>query len=142
MPDNNGTDKVQAAPPALPADKPVERVKLPPTEAERLKIRLDNAAKENDDDRSKRRAKEFQAHIDAHKENLAEAHATFPAPVHRNWDEYTDEEKKNWNERGKVIASANRAFHLACRRSLGDHQAEDRHVSKLRAEEAAKKENA
>jgi hypothetical protein len=141
MPDNNGTSKGQAAPPALPIDAPEEKVTLPPTEADRLKLRLDNAAKENDDDRSKRRAKEIGVHFEAHLANVTEAHTLFPAPVHREWDELTDDEKKNWNERGKMIASANRAYHLAVKRTVAEHQAEDRHVAKLRVD-AAKKENA
>ena len=143
MPDANGNGKGQAAPPTLPVDdlpaKPVaEEVKLPPTPEERHKMRMDNAAKESDKQRSERRAKELQAHIEAHKQFIAEAHEKFPAPLHRRWEEYTDDEKRNWNERGKEIASANKAFALACQRTVGDHMAEDRHVRKLH-DEAAKK---
>jgi hypothetical protein len=142
MPDNNGTDKGRAASPALPEQEeaPVERVKLPPTPEERQKLRLETAAKENDDDRTKRRAKEMGVHLEAHKSNIAEAHELFPAPVHRRWEDYTEDEKKNWNERGKIITSANRAYHLAVRRTFDEHLAEDRHVQKLR-DDAAKKEN-
>jgi hypothetical protein len=146
MPDNNGTIKGQAAPPALPVDelpekeKVEEMVKLPPTPEERLQLRLETAAKESDDDRAKRRDKEFGLHVEAHKTYVAEAHAAFPAPLHRNWEGYTDEEKKNYNERGRAIASANKAYHLAVRRTFDEHLAEDRHVKKLR-DDAAKKEN-
>jgi hypothetical protein len=138
MPDDNGINNGQAAPPAIPVLE--EKVKLPPTEAERHKLRLDNAAKESDDDRTKRRAKEFGAHLEAHKTYVAEAHEKFPAPLHRNWAAFTEEEKKNWNLRGTEIASANRAYHLAVRRTFDEHQAEERHIGKLR-DEAAQKEN-
>lgn len=136
MPDTNGTDRRQAAPPALPADD--NKVKLPPTDADRVQARLAMAAQEDDGSRSTRRTKEFQAHLDAHMERVAEAHKMFSAPLHRNWDDYTDEEKKNWNLRGEKIAEANRTYHLAVKRSFAEHQAEDRHIGKLR-DEAAKK---
>lgn len=135
MPDANGTDKGQAAPPAAPKD---DKVKLPPTPEERHKARLEKAAKESDDERSERRAKELGVHIAAHTQYVAEAHEKFPAPLHNRWDDYTDEEKKNWNLRGQEIASANRAFHLAVRQTFAEHQAEDRHVSKLHADAAKK----
>lgn len=139
MPDN--TDKGQdMAPEAVPVEAE-EKVKLPPTEAERHAARLETAAKESDDDRSKRRAKEIGSHFEAHKENVAEAHEMFPAPMHRDWERLTDEEKKNWNLRGQRITSANRAYNLAVKRTFADHQAEDRHITKLLATEAAKKEN-
>lgn len=141
MPEQNDNDR--PAPPALPVvqqdarEEKQEQVKLPPTEAERRKARLEKAEKESDDERSERRTKELRVHFDAHMENVKEAHANYPAPLTRNFEEWTFDEQRNWNERSKVIASANKAYHLAVKRTFAEHVTEDNHVKRVR--DAAKK---
>jgi hypothetical protein len=123
--------------PAAPEAKAV----LPPTEAERRKARFDKLAQEPNDKRSERRAGEFKVHLDVHFENVAEAHESYPTPdmaegyskASYPFEEWTREEQTRWNEKRKQIDSANRAYHLAVRRTFVEHVAEDNHLAKVRA---------
>lgn len=138
MPEQNDNGSDRPVPSALPVPVQEEKVKLPPTEEERRKARLEKAEKETDVERSERRGKELARHFDTHMENVKEAHASLPASLTRNFEEWTPEQQRNWNERSKVIASANRAYHLAVKRTFAEHVAEDKHLKRVR-DAAAKK---
>ena len=137
MPEQNG--KVERViPPALP-DPATEKVKLPPTEAERRKLRLERALKESDDERSARHAKELATHLEVHMADVREAHEMYPdAPMTRDVENWTEAQANAWNERSKTIASAKRAYHLAVARQFADHQEEHRHVRQFHDERAKK----
>jgi hypothetical protein len=136
MPDKNGSDNVQAESVALPVEEP--KVTQPETPAERRKRRLEAAVQESDDNRSKRRHAELSSHKAAHDIWMAEAHAAHPVPLDVKFEDLTEAQQRSWNERGAVIASANRAYHLAVRRTFEEHQAEDAHIRKVHTEAAAK----
>ena len=145
MPDTNGKGTDREQPPLLPvavdaqpANTSEEKVKLPPTEAERKKLHLEMVLKESEDERFERRKKDMALHLEVHMLNVAEAHEKHPAPLTRDFENWTDAQQRSWNERSKTLASANRAYHLALRATFAKHQEEDRHIRR----EAAKKENA
>ena len=136
MPEQNG--KVERVIPALP-DQSAEKVKLPPTEAERRKLRLEHALKESDDERAARHAKELAMHLEAHMADVREAHEMYPdAPLGRDVENWSEVQVNAWNERSKTIASAKRAYHLAVARQFADHQEEHRHVRRMHDERAKK----
>lgn len=118
-------------------DSPAEEVKLPDTPEERHKLKLEMLAKETDDQRSERRVTELKRHIDVHMENVKDAHEKYPAPVHRDFGSMSEVEQKNWNARRSDIDMANRAYHLAIRRTCEEHKAEEAHLSQLRNKGAA-----
>jgi hypothetical protein len=138
MPDKNGSDKVQADPVVLPVEAP--KVTQPETPAERRKRRLEAAVQESDDDRSKRRHAELSSHKAAHTIWITEAHEAHPVPLDVKFEDLTEAQQHSWNERGGVIASANKAYHLAVRRTFEEHQAEDAHIRRVRDAAAAKQE--
>lgn len=125
-----------------PNDEDTERGRLPETPAERVKRRHAEAEAETDDERSDRRAEELATHLDSHAATIASIHTTHPAPFSSrqlDWEnDLSDAEKLAWNERARQIGMANRAYHLAVRRTFEEHRAEDRHV----AQALAKKEGA
>jgi hypothetical protein len=114
-------------------DKAPEKAVLPKTEAERWSHHLETVvSKEDDDTRSTRRHKELNALLDTHLANVAKSHEMYP--VRRvPYKTLTQQEQKNWNEKRRDIDMANRAYHLAVRRTCAAHVAEDAHLAKLRA---------
>jgi hypothetical protein len=136
MPERNGNDKRPSEPEALSVEVEEASVRPPETPAERHKQRMDKAASESDDERSKRRHRELHVHKAAHEVHVAAAHAAHPVPPGVKFENLTEEQQHNWNARSAEIASANRAYHLAVRREFEDHRAEDIHVR--RVNEAAK----
>jgi hypothetical protein len=139
MPDRSDPNAYEEAPTqiGLPIDLPKteEKVRLPETPEERTKRRLKEAEAESDDARSKRRATEISRHFDVHMENVNAAHKAHPAPFNSKlvpWDSLTREEQLNWNARSTVIASANKAYNLAVRRTFEEHQSEDAHLARVR----------
>ncbi len=136
MPDKNGN-----------GTKPVELssevegpARQPDTPMERHKKRLEAASQEDDFGRSKRRHAELSSHKAAHELHIAEAHDAHPVPLDVKFENLTTEQQHSWNERNAVIASANRAYHLAVRRTFEEHQAEDAHIRRVRTEAAKAQE--
>lgn len=146
MPGNDDQDKDKELSPALPvaeaipAEKPPEKVKLPETPAERKKRKLAMIETESHEDRSKRRAEEFDRHVRAHQEIIKQSHEKYPAPFCTKsapWEGFTREQKILWNDRRTDIDQANRAYHNAVRKTFADHLGEDEHLKQLRAKKEA-----
>lgn len=117
----------------LPKKEPDKaKVQAPPTEADRLKARLDVVEKENGDDRAKRRASEFAQHLEAHGAQLADVHRRYPVPHGVKWKKLTTQQKRDWNMRRKAITKLNREYHAACKATGALHQHEEHHLGKLR----------
>lgn len=114
------------------------KAKQPETEAERNKRKFEALGKEDDEQRSTRRHSELKRHIDAHLETVAKSHEMYPAPMGRQFVEWTEDEQKLWNMRRNDIDMANRAYHLAVRRTFEEHQNEEAHLARLRAEAVKK----
>jgi hypothetical protein len=128
MPETNEEQGYEAA-----ASAPVaQEVKLPPNEAERRKLRLEKAAGEDDDVRSERHATELKVHLDTHFENIGKIHTDYPTPD-KPYLAMTHSEQLTWNEKRKQIDMANRAYHLAIKRTCAEHREESVHVAKVRA---------
>lgn len=140
MPDKNGNGTKPALEPDVLPEVAVEEPKArqPETPVERRKRRLDEALAESDEDRSKRRHAELSSHKAAHDIHMAEAHAAHPVPLDVKFEDLTEDLQRSWNERSLVIASANRAYHLAVKRTFEEHQAEDAHIRRVRSEATAK----
>jgi hypothetical protein len=139
MPDRNGNDNGRA----MAIDPPVvEAVRLPETPAERRKRRLEAALAESDEQRSKRRHEELHTHKQAHNEHLTEAHAIYPVPLDLKFENLTEDQQQAWNARSLIIASANRAYHLAVRQTFEEHQAENAHLQRTYSEAAKKAQEA
>lgn len=118
-------------------EKAPEKAVLPKTESERWAHHLESVvAKEDDDTRSKRRHKELSALVDTHFANVAKSHEMYPVRK-IPYKTLTQQEQKNWNEKRRDIDMANRAYHLAVRRTCAAHVAEDVHLVRLRKEAAA-----
>lgn len=122
-------EKDQGSEEAALAPAAVEKVGLPPNEAERRKTRLEKAVSESDDARSERHAAELKTHLDVHFENISKVHTDYPTPD-KPYLSMTHNEQVTWNEKRKQIDMANRAYHLAIKRTYGDHREESVHVAK------------
>lgn len=116
-------------------DKIPEKAVLPKTEAERWAAHLEVVAKEDEKTQYDRRAGDLKVLIDTHFENVAKSHEMYP--VRRiPYKEMTEQEQRDWNAKRNDIDMANRAYHLAVRRTCASHVAEDEHLVKLRAKVA------
>jgi uncharacterized protein (DUF2235 family) len=142
MPDKNGNDGGRSLTGVSPVEEVVEKVRQPETPAERRKRRHEAALTESDEDRSKRRHVELHSHKEAHNVHIAEAHANHPVPLDVKFENLTEDQQRDWNARSAVIASANRAYHLAVRTTFEEHQAEDAHIQRTRNEAAKKAQEA
>lgn len=111
------------------------KAKLPPTEKERKAAHLDMVAKEDDKARFDRRASELKTQLDIHFENINQAHEKYP---YRRiaFEDMTEAEQRNWNERRNDIDMANKAYHRAVKATCAAHSDEDIHLAKLRADAA------
>jgi hypothetical protein len=136
MPDKVSAEQ-QTDAPAKPEVASPPLARKPPTEDERAALQLEKLKGESDDTRSKRRAAELQALSDTHLENVKNSHKRYPTP-NVPYAQFTPAEQKRWQEKRKDLDQANRAYHLAVRRTCGQHRAEDAMLIQLRAEAAAK----
>lgn len=141
MPENDNGGR--AAPMEnIPVPVEEEKVRLPETPDERKKRRLKELESESDETRFERRKAEFDRHLTVHTARVSAAHALYPASMNSKispWEEMSEAEQRNWNERRKQIDSANQDYHLAVRLTFADHAAEEAHLARIRA---TKKETA
>jgi hypothetical protein len=112
-------------------EKASEKVTLPKTEAEIRAVHLKKIESESDDDRSARRDGELKALFVTHLENANKAHEMFPTR-RIPFTDMTRVEQLNWNSKRKNIDMANRAYHLAVKRTCANHRTEDIHLAKVR----------
>ena len=124
-----------------PAPAAASPAKPPPTEEQRAALRLEKLKTEKEEDRTKRRTDEIKALTDAHLANVLAAHALWPTPA-KPFEDMTETEQQNWQTKRKDIDQANRAYHLAVKRTCAAHRSEDVTLARVRAEEAAAKEAA
>jgi hypothetical protein len=122
---------------ADPNPDDVEKSSAPPTEAERKQLHFAVVEKEGDDARYKRRDAEYKGLLATHWENINNAHASYPTRSIL-WEDMDEDEQRRWNEKRKVIDSANRAYHLAVNRTFNGHAEENAHLARVAAAKQTK----
>lgn len=102
-------------------------------------------AAENSGQVSARRAAELSALLSAHLDNVREAHEMYPTPIPvtsrrlpgRGFGDWGEADQKRWNEKQKVLASANIAYNRAVRAACQRHRDEDIELSRRALEPPA-----
>lgn len=94
-----------------------------------------------EDDTSRRRAAELGGLFDVHKVNVDQAHKDYPTRSGSQFMEMDHAERERWNERRKVIDSANKAYNRAVKEAVKRHAEEDRIFAKKQTDPAHPLEN-
>lgn len=119
---------------ATPETKPApEEVKQPLNERQRWAAHLAKIKDEEPDAQQERRGKELTSLYEVHLANVQEAHAEHPTPA-LPFQEMEVADQLRWNEKRKVIDSANRAYNRAVKLACAGHRDEDIHLAKHRAD--------
>lgn len=86
------------------------------------------AKSETHQEASKRRSLHLAALQKTHMDNINLAHAMYPTPVGVPFHVLSEQHKLAWNERRKVIDSANKAYYNAVKKATEGHRAEEKAI--------------